>query len=632
MKKLIYSIIVIIFIFSALSGQTQELRGAWVAWAGTNIPSTDQIVTTMNKLADANFNIVYVDVWRYGYPYFKSEVFHKYSGHYTDPSLNDHDQPARDVLAEMIVEAHQAGLQVEAWFEAGFNGAANTSSPLFQKQPEWFAKKKDGSTAYYGQAGPSMIHCHLEVQQFLIDLAQEIVEKYDVDGIQLDRIRYPSHDCGYDSLTINLYKQEHDGTAPPSNISDQEWVQWRADKLTDFVGRFYDSLKTTNSEIIISNATIPWGPMDFCQDWSEWANNGYLDILVPMLYYNTDSYFTYQLENNSELTQVNNSNLIYPGVTTVANGSYTDPNQLEAMINTTREKELGGNVHWYHANLIWHQNDYLTHLKETVYNQPSVIPYRSSDWRQSAIVIDDTSDNIYKTKGWDSYSKASVQFGNSCLYVNSDSSDTLKYYANFSSTGWYELYIFVNVEKNTSADYSSRVDYKITHSNGTKFYKINLKKYGNTGRWEKIGDFYFEKSYQKEIIELTTDSSDGDYVFADAVMLLNTNRPEKFITSSLERNKNNSTIQTYDSFELLQNYPNPFNASTIIKFNIKQRNDYTLSIFDIRGNRVKLLLDRELNQGSYRVNCNMDELSSGLYFYRLSSSAKSLIKKMVLIK
>ncbi|MCF7741086.1 MAG: family 10 glycosylhydrolase [Candidatus Marinimicrobia bacterium] len=628
MKKIIYSILILVFLFSGLFGQTQELRGAWVAWAGTNVPSTDQIVTTMNKLADANFNIVYVDVWRYGYPYFKSEVFHKYSGHYTDPNLADHDQPTRDVLAEMVVEAHRAGLQVEAWFEAGFNGAANTSSPLFQRQPEWFAKKKDGSTAYYGQAGPSMIHCHPEVQQFLIDLAQEIVQKYDVDGIQLDRIRYPSHDCGYDSLTINLYKQEHDGSEPPTDISDQEWVQWRADKLTEFVGRFYDSLKTTNPETIISNATIPWGPIEFCQDWSEWANNGHLDIVVPMLYYNSNSYFTDQLENNSELTQVNDFNLIYPGVTTIANGSYTDPDQLEGMINTTREKELGGNVHWFHANLIWHENDYLTHMKETVYSQPSLIPYRSSNWRLPTEIVDDTSSSTIKTDGWQKYSGGIPLYNGQCIYADAGNNDSLIYYFDIEKSGWYEIYTFVNTQVNAS----SEAHYTINSKNGEQVNLVDQTVSGNAGRWEKLSDIYLEAGSNQKILTLNAAKSNGSYVFADAVMLLNTNRPEKYITSVINQDQNNSKIQTSNTFELEQNYPNPFNTSTIIKFNIEQRDEYNLSIFDIRGNRVKLLLDRELNQGSYRINCNMDELSSGLYFYRLSSSGNSLIKKMVLIK
>ena len=630
MKKIYILIFILLIAVTSIPAQEQELRGAWVAWAGVNVPTTEEIVTIMDELAAANFNIVYVDVWRYGYPYFRSEVFHKYTRLYTDPNLgDDHQQPERDVLAEMIAEAHRAGLQVEAWFEAGFNGAATTSSPLYQRKPEWFARKKDGSTAYYGQAGPSMIHCHPEVQQFLIDLAQEIVKKYDVDGIQLDRIRYPSRDCGYDTLTVNLYKEEHNGSEPPSNIHDQEWVQWRADKLTDFIGRFYDSLKTVNQEIVISNATIPWDPMQFCQDWSEWANNGYLDVLIPMLYYNTDSTFTNQLENNEELTQVNDFEMIHPGVTTDANGNFTDPSQLEEMILTTRQKGLHGNVHWYHANLIWHQNDYLSHLKETVYEHPAGIPYRRPNWRQPAIIIDDTSENVIKTDGWKKYNGSIPLYHKQCLYSSTDGSDSIAYYVDIPEDGWYELYTFINTQVNAA----KKAKYSVNTSQGENNYFVNQTVFGNAGRWEKLGDIHLQEGKDKHLLTLSAVNDDeGDYIFADAVMLLNTNRPEKYITTSIENSQVDNKINLPAKFKLNQNYPNPFNSSTMISFNIKKTGLYELAIYDILGKKVKTLINDELNEGQYQVEANMSGFSSGIYLYRLSSANENITRRMLFVK
>jgi uncharacterized lipoprotein YddW (UPF0748 family) len=628
MKRIYIIIFIVLISWTTLLGTQQELRGAWVAWAGTNVPSTDEIATTMDELAAANFNIVYVDVWRYGYPYFKSDVFHKYARYYTDPNLgDDHLQPDRDVLAEMIAEAHRVGLHVEAWFEAGFNGAATTESPLFQMKPEWFAKKKDGSTAYYGQAGPSMIHCHPEVQQFLIDLAQEIVQEYDVDGIQLDRIRYPSTDCGYDTLTVNLYKEEHNGSPPPSNINDQEWVQWRADKLTDFIGRIYDSLKTVNPEIIISNATIPWDPMQFCQDWSEWANNGYLDILIPMLYWNTDSYFTYQLENNQELNQVNNFEIVYPGVTTVANESFTDPVQLEAMIRTTREKELGGNIFWYADTLIWHENEYLTHLKETVYDQPAEIPYRPSNWRQPAIIIDDTASSINKTDGWQSYSGAIPLYNGQCSYANIDNSDSIEYFVDIEKAGWYEVYAFVNTQVNAT----TTAKYHLHSADSDQIINVDQTIKGNAGRWEKLTDLHLPAGSDQHLLTLTAGDGEGSFLFTDAIMLLNTNRPEEYLTEITKPPENRKTNLNKD-FILNQNYPNPFNSSTTISFKINKPDQYKLCIYDVTGNKIKTLFNKELDRGKHKIQANLRNFPSGLYFYRLNAPWQSLTGKMLFVK
>ncbi len=628
MHRFLSVLLTTLLLCSTLTSSVSELRGTWVAWAGTNVPSTDQIVTIMEKLAEANFNMVYVDVWRYGYPYFISDVFNKYARYYTDPSIHNFQQPERDVLAEMIVEAHRVGMQVEAWFEAGFNGAGNTSSPLYQMKPEWFAKKKDGSTAYYGQAGPAMIHCHPEVQQFLIDLAQEVVQKYDVDGIQMDRIRYPSRDCGYDTLTVNLYKQEHGGSAPPDDINDPEWVQWRADKLTEFIGRFYDSLKATNPDVIISNATIPWGPMDFCQNWSAWANQGYLDIVIPMLYYNTNSYFTYQLENNSELVQVNDFESIYPGVTTDANGNYTDPAQLEAMIYTTRDKGLHGNVHWYHANLIWHSNDYLTHLKQTVYAQPAAIPYRPADWRQPAIIIDDTSANVVKTNGWNAYSGSIPLYNGRCLYTDAGNSGTCTYYFNIEKAGWYELYVFINTQVNASTNSK----YTVIAGGTNQDYWVDQTIRGNAGRWAKLTDLWLEAEQNQKVLTLTANSGDGNFVFADAAMLLNTNRPPQYITTLDESDNEFLNGVGANQFELDQNYPNPFNATTFIRFRIAKKQHYQLAIFDTKGKLVKTLFNQDMAPGHYHLPVDMNDVASGVYFYTLSSPARQLSQKMVLIK
>jgi len=67
-QRIILILFLIIVLTINLAAAEKELRGTWVAWAGTDVPTTDEIVTTMEALAEANFNIVYVDVWRYGYP------------------------------------------------------------------------------------------------------------------------------------------------------------------------------------------------------------------------------------------------------------------------------------------------------------------------------------------------------------------------------------------------------------------------------------------------------------------------------------------------------------------------------------------------------------------------------------
>jgi hypothetical protein len=85
-------------------------------------------------------------------------------------------------------------------------------------------------------------------------------------------------------------------------------------------------------------------------------------------------------------------------------------------------------------------------------------------------------------------------------------------------------------------------------------------------------------------------------------------------------------------FSLSQNYPNPFNNSTVIKFSLAERNHVNLSVYDITGSRVALLVNSEMERGNHNVYFSKPELASGIYFYRLTANGRTFIKKMVLMK
>jgi hypothetical protein len=85
-------------------------------------------------------------------------------------------------------------------------------------------------------------------------------------------------------------------------------------------------------------------------------------------------------------------------------------------------------------------------------------------------------------------------------------------------------------------------------------------------------------------------------------------------------------------FSLYQNYPNPFNLMTTIEFDIPERANVRLIVYDILGREIEKLLDKELEVGRYRVNFDAKGLPSGIYFYRLEVGGQVEVKKMVLVK
>jgi ligand-binding sensor domain-containing protein len=85
-------------------------------------------------------------------------------------------------------------------------------------------------------------------------------------------------------------------------------------------------------------------------------------------------------------------------------------------------------------------------------------------------------------------------------------------------------------------------------------------------------------------------------------------------------------------FILEQNYPNPFNPSTTIIYSLPTSEFVTLKVYDVLGKEVATLVNEEKPAGSYEVNFNATDLSSGIYFYTLKTGKFSETKKLVLMK
>ncbi|MCF8265124.1 MAG: T9SS type A sorting domain-containing protein, partial [Melioribacteraceae bacterium] len=94
-------------------------------------------------------------------------------------------------------------------------------------------------------------------------------------------------------------------------------------------------------------------------------------------------------------------------------------------------------------------------------------------------------------------------------------------------------------------------------------------------------------------------------------------------------------LDTELKYELFDNYPNPFNPVTTIRFSLPAFDNLhttSLRIFNILGEQVAELVNSELSPGVHTVTFDANNLSSGIYFYRLETTSFSELKKMILIK
>jgi hypothetical protein len=85
-------------------------------------------------------------------------------------------------------------------------------------------------------------------------------------------------------------------------------------------------------------------------------------------------------------------------------------------------------------------------------------------------------------------------------------------------------------------------------------------------------------------------------------------------------------------YSLSQNYPNPFNPVTTIKYDIANIQDVKLTIYDILGREITTLVDKKQEPGSYQVNWDASNYTSGIYFYTLATNNFNQTKKLILLK
>lgn len=533
---------------------SQELRGTWLPRPA--FTSKEALAQAMDSLAANNFNVVYIDVWTQGYPLWISDVFYSHTGFYTDPDYN-----GRDILAEAIAEGHRNGLQVEAWFEYGFVGRWNQKGPIFNAHPDWVAKKKDGteidaSNFYW------MIHSHPDIQDFLIAMAAEIARNYDVDGIQLDRIRYSSLDYGYDSYTVNLYKSEHNGSAPPTNTSNSAWIRWRANKLNDFVARFYDSLKTINSKLNISNAPGHYSATSYqaynsyCQDWIWWLDNNKVDNVQLQMYVSTPTSFQSYL--NYVTTNVVNKHKVFPSFAIKPGGNEISNDSLLKFFQITNQNGFKGNAIWYYLDLL----PKLSFIKSNIYTNKNYSPYSLPDWREYKKVtkISNLTDAI-RSGSWLTSSLQGLS-GNS-IYTTSSGSASLDYYVDIPVDAIYEVYVFNVVSSNRT----SNAEYAIYHEGGNQNCYVDQTNVNKT-RFVKLGDFNFT-SGRKLIARLTNNNLAPDKLLSADAVFISLNRrlsPDISLTTFNVKiipeglyNKNLNTLNSRDTiFAYLRHNIHPY--------------------------------------------------------------------------
>ncbi len=241
-------IIGISLLFSQPNQQFYSNPEARALWFTRYQYSNEQTIReTIQKARQANLNMILFQVRGQADAYYFSSYepwAERLGGNY----------PGFDPLAVAIDEAHRNGIELHAYVNVfpiwSHPDGKPPDSPIhiYNTHPDWIMVNSSGvpmdpSASGYAFGSPGIP----EYIDHLFNVFMEVVEKYDIDGLHLDYIRYPSDNYSYDSTSIAHFKQETGLSSPYADPF--RWTQWRRDQVSNFVYKVYEGVM----------ARKPWG-------------------------------------------------------------------------------------------------------------------------------------------------------------------------------------------------------------------------------------------------------------------------------------------------------------------------------------------------------------------------------------
>lgn len=318
-----------------------EARGVWHRPSEKN---RDEIATVVQRCADAGFNMIFLEtIWRGEtiYPGFITQQKKEFAGF--------------DPLRVYIEEGKKFGIEIHAWihtFFVGYIGASGDTSrgPILTSHPDWQLVKRNGESVSTAEPGYLFVNPALpQVQDYIASLYKEVRTLYpDLAGLQMDYIRYPvnvplDESSDYSTYSREEFKKESGVDPLAINPTDhpvqwEQWQKWRENVITNFVRK----IRWENPEVLLSADIFP--DIDDAiktkmQNWAEWSNKGYVNVLVPMLYTTNTDWLSETLMKIRGL--VGEKFPIYAGI---APSMKLTPQQVLEQIEKCRELKVQGIV------------------------------------------------------------------------------------------------------------------------------------------------------------------------------------------------------------------------------------------------------------------------------------------------
>jgi len=317
-----------------------EIRAMWLDRGSiVRAGSPAGLARLFDNMQAAGINTVFLETLNAGYPIYPSRIA---------PQQNPLTR-RWDPLEAAVAIAHERNMELHAWmwvFAAGnqrhnaiLNLPTDYLGPVLNLHPEWSAYTNEGEPIPRGQTKPFFDPANPRLRSYLLQMVDEIITNYDVDGLQLDYIRYPFQDPGADrtygyGLEARRQFRRLTGVDPvdltprvdpwlPARERERQrslwdrWTEFRMEQVTTFVADTSKLVRSKRPDITLSTAVFAIPEHErlqkIQQDWNRWAEEGLVDWIVLMSYAQDTNRFE-QLIEPWVLEQDYGSTLVIPGI------------------------------------------------------------------------------------------------------------------------------------------------------------------------------------------------------------------------------------------------------------------------------------------------------------------------------
>lgn len=363
---------------NAIPYLNNELKGVWVR----PIEKTPlQITKTIERMKDAGITDIFLETYFHGKTIYPSKYL-KDNG----VIWQREEFLGFDPLEIWISEAHKRNMKVHIWFESFYVGNDNpqtTPNHVLSVYPMWANKRLSNYDS--DKPVPSLSEhngyfldpANVQVQTYLLGILNEIITNYEIDGINLDYVRYPqtvdpsypnyaSTNWGYTKVARDEFKAMYGLDPIDIAYGTGDWQLWTIYRQRQ-ISEFIKSVKKliTNKNIKLTTVVFPdlkKASATKMQNWKAWSMNNLVDGFTPLILTgdkNTAVLLLKDIFNNTSPTTK-----IYPGLfVTFMGGPFED---LLIQIHKTREFRAKGAIIFDYAHL---DDKYIEALKTRVYNQ-----------------------------------------------------------------------------------------------------------------------------------------------------------------------------------------------------------------------------------------------------------------------